>query len=228
MFFRAKFFRGRFFRAMSINRKLPLILFLVNAIPVTCLWLDHRDRVARNKTVADCIDVRTPAEAAIAACSDVINASPKAVWAYTNRGLAYSSSGDQDRAIDDLDMAIGLDRGYARAYAIRATAFNGKGNWDRGIVDLTKAIELNPGDAQSYSNRAAAYMVKGKTDLAIADTTRAIALNPRLAPAYDNRAVAYEKSGRFDLAIADYRSTLAIEPRDRNGRDGLKRLSAAH
>jgi tetratricopeptide (TPR) repeat protein len=228
MFFRAKFFRGRFFRAMSINRKLPLILFLVNAIPVTCLWLDHRDRVARNKTVADCIDVRTPAEAAIAACSDVINASPKAVWAYTNRGLAYSSSGDQDRAIDDLDMAIGLDRGYARAYAIRATAFNGKGNWDRAIVDLTKAIELNPGDAQSYSNRAAAYMVKGKTDLAIADTTRAIALNPRLAPAYDNRAVAYEKSGRFDLAIADYRSTLAIEPRDRNGRDGLKRLSAAH
>ena len=71
-------------------------------------------------------------------------------------------------------------------------------------------------------------MVKGKPDLAIADTTRAIALNPRLAPAYDNRAIAYEKNGRFDLAIADYRSTLAIAPGDRNGRDGLKRLGAAH
>lgn len=216
-------------RAISVNRKLPLILMIVaNAILVTCLWLEHRDRVARNKTVADCIDVRTPAETAIAACSDVVGASPKAVWAYTNRALAYSSRGDQDLAVDDLDMAIGLDRGYARAYAIRATAYNAKGNWDRGIVDLTKAIELNPGDAQSYSNRAAAYMVKGKTDLAIADTTRAIALNPRLAPAYDNRAVAYEKKGWTDLAIADYRSTLAIEPHDRNGRDGLKRLSAAH
>jgi tetratricopeptide (TPR) repeat protein len=68
----------------------------------------------------------------------VVRAYPKAVWAYTNCGLAYCSSGDQDRAIDDLDMAISLDRGYARAYAIRATAFNAKGNWDRGIVDLTK------------------------------------------------------------------------------------------
>ncbi len=118
---------------MLLSRKLPLTLFLiaVNAIPATCLWMDHRDRVARNKTVADCIDVRIAPEAAIAACSDVLGAYPKAVWAYTNRGLAYSSSGEQDRAIDDLDTAIGLDRGYARAYAIRATAFNAKDNWDR-------------------------------------------------------------------------------------------------
>ena len=95
------------FRAMSFKQKLPLIL-LLNAIPAFCLWMDHRERVARSKTVAHCIDVRIPAEAAIAACSDVISAYPKAVWAYTNRGLAYGSSGDQDRAIDDLDTAIGL------------------------------------------------------------------------------------------------------------------------
>jgi hypothetical protein len=96
---------------MSFNPKLPLILLLLNAIPAFCLWMDHRDRVARNKMVADCIDVRISAEA-----------SPRARMCSApapTAGSAYSCSGDQDRAIDDLDTAIGLDRGYARAYALR-------------------------------------------------------------------------------------------------------------
>jgi tetratricopeptide (TPR) repeat protein len=207
------------------------IMFIAVAVGFSVLNLivhfDARtERAELRGVVASCADVTIPAASAIAACSTVVGSNPKASWAYANRGLAYASSMQQDRAIADLDLAISIDPEYARAYAIRAVAYGSKGDRAREIADYTKAIALNPADAQSYSNRAVAHLQNGENELAIADASRAIEINPKLAAAYVNRAAAHQKSGDSARAIEDYRSALAINPGDRSSADGLKRLGA--
>src|SRR5579871_1932794 len=199
----------------------------ISVMNVVNLIVDHyatNERQALRDAVASCADVTIPAGTSIAACSTVIGKNPKASWAYANRGLAYSSAMQQDRAIADLDTAISIDPDYARAYAIRAVAYGVKGDREREIADCTRAVTLNPADAQSYSNRAVANFLSGKSESAIADASRAIEINPRLAAAYINRAVAREKSGDRTRAIDDYRSALALSPGNWASADGLKRL----
>jgi tetratricopeptide (TPR) repeat protein len=211
---------------LSTNRRNIVFLGSLLSFSVVCL-MDYQARTERQALrdgAASCADVTIPAATAVAACSAVIGSNPKASWAYANRGLAYSSSMQQDRAIADLDMAISIDLEYARAYAIRAVAYGLKGDRARAIADYTKAIALNPADALTYSNRASAHLQNGESKLAIADASRAIEINPKLAAAYFNRAAAYKKTGDTARAIEDYRSALALNPGDPRSTDGLKRL----
>lgn len=59
-------------------------------------------------TRQDCVQ-DTNYELRISACFDIIRQDKKAAWAYVNRGIAYSDSGDQDRAIADFTTAIGIN-----------------------------------------------------------------------------------------------------------------------
>jgi tetratricopeptide (TPR) repeat protein len=213
--------------AMPVNLKRILVVAAVT-IPSIGALLDYHERDlvrdALRSAVASCMNVTIPSEPAIAACSAVIRSDAKAAWAYTNRGLAYSSNLDQDRAIADLDTAIGINPTYAMAYAVRAAAYGVKWDWNRALADNTRAIELNPAAALSYSNRAAAYVIKGEYGLAIADATKAIEIDPKLAAAYMNRGDAAEKIGDFDRAIADYREALRLDPGAQPMNEALLRL----
>ena len=71
--------------------------------------------------------------------NDVIGKFPCAV-AYTHRGLAYSATGDNDRAIQDYIQAIMLDPNYAPAYNDLGVAHKDKGDYDRAIEDYSRAI----------------------------------------------------------------------------------------
>jgi tetratricopeptide (TPR) repeat protein len=59
---------------------------------------------------------------AIAACNRVLALNPKDAVAYSNRGWAYDSKGDYDRAISDLDQAIQHDPRLANAYGYRGSS----------------------------------------------------------------------------------------------------------
>ena len=50
---------------------------------------------------------------------------------FYDRGLAYESKGDHDKAIADHTEAIRLDPKFADAYDGRACAYVGKGTYDQ-------------------------------------------------------------------------------------------------
>ena len=114
-----------------------------------------------------------------------------------NRGNAWRSKQEYDRAIADCTEAIRLDPKLAVAYNNRGFAWNEQEEYDRAIADYDEAIRLDPKYAAAYSNRGFAWHDKGEHDRAIADYTEAIRLDPKLAVGYNNRGSAWRRQGRI-------------------------------
>jgi tetratricopeptide (TPR) repeat protein len=131
------------------------------------------------------------------------------VGAYNNRGVAYDSKGEHNRAIADFTMAIELNPKHVEAYNNRGVAYEGEGDHDRAIADFTKAIALDPKYIRAYNNRGGAFNKNGHLDRAIADYTMAIALDPKHISAYYGRGFAYEKMGDKERAIGDSEGSFA-------------------
>jgi tetratricopeptide (TPR) repeat protein len=112
---------------------LPLALTMI-AIWTAATWADDK---------SDCRDGKN-ADLKIKGCSALIKADGKDAMAFYNRGSAYHSKGEVDRAITDYDKAIGLKPDYAAAYENRALAYTAKGDYTRAVADVTKAGELAP------------------------------------------------------------------------------------
>ena len=93
--------------------------------------------------------------------------------AHTNRGFAYGTKGQHDRAIQDYDQAIKLDPSNAIAYYNRGIAYSDKGQFDRAIQDYDQAIKLDPSDADIFYARSLARAKKGDKKGADADLAAA-------------------------------------------------------
>ena len=152
----------------------------------------------------------------IAGCSAVIRAGrdkgEKLAEAFNNRGLAYRSKDDSDRAIQDYSQAIRINPKFASAYNNRGVAYDHKGDYDRAIQDYEQAIRLMPGFAQAYFNRGNAYLGKSQYAQAIDDYNQAIRLKPDFAAAFDNRCWARAVVGILQKALADCNEALRLMP----------------
>jgi tetratricopeptide (TPR) repeat protein len=119
---------------------------------------------------------------------EAIRLNPRYVNAFVNRALAYQEKAQwdfdaylaegvyEDRAIQDLDEAIKLDRGNAAAFRIRGFVNSRMQRYDRAIPDLDKAIRLDPNVAASFSSRADALRFLGQYERAVADYRKALTL----------------------------------------------------
>jgi tetratricopeptide (TPR) repeat protein len=130
--------------------------------------------------------------------------------AFTNRGLAYKSKGQWDRAIADFSEAIRLKPDFATAFNSRGNSYYGKGHFDRAIEDYDKAIELSPDLAEAFTNRGNVYRKKGQYDRAIEDYDKAIELKPVDGQIFANRGLAYEKKGAPGQALRDFTRARAL------------------
>src|SRR5450759_2701767 len=80
----------------------------------------------------------------ISSCTAVIQAAkdrPQTLSiAWSNRGNAYREGGDYDRAFQDLEQAIRIDRRNSGAYYNRALVYIAKSDIDHAIRDFDQAI----------------------------------------------------------------------------------------
>ena len=144
-----------------------------------------------------------------------IQLNPKYASAYYYRGIAYSRTGNTDKAISDYTAAIQLDSRYTGAYLNRGVEYSNKRNYKLALRDATRAIGLNPKYADAYHNSGIYYSEIGEFDKAIADFSQAIRFNPR-SMTFHGRAVAYKDAEKFEKAIADYDRVIRITPKDTN------------
>jgi tetratricopeptide (TPR) repeat protein len=131
---------------------------------------------------------------------------------YNNRGMAFLSKSDYDRAITDFNQAIKLQPDRAFAYFNRSSVYFFKKDYDHSLVDLNQVIKLQPDFALAYLKRGSTYYFKGDFDRALADINQAIKLQPNSASVYVMRGELYIKRGDFDRALADINQAIKLQP----------------
>jgi FOG: TPR repeat len=140
-----------------------------------------------------------------------LSLNPKNAEALVNRGVAYQTAGENEKAIADFSAALAL-KPDAWTYFQRAYSEVQLDKIDAAIEDYTKSIALDNGDAETFSNRAILYNGQGKYDLAIADLNKAITLETDNCDYYNERGRAYRLSGQYDRAIADLTKSISLKP----------------
>ncbi|MBA2812158.1 tetratricopeptide repeat protein [Streptomyces sp. KM273126] len=133
-------------------------------------------------------------------------------WAYAYRGRHLYLVDRDDEAVTELDRAVTIDPGNARAWGYRGDAHCWLGNLDQAVSDLTTALELDPTYAWALAERGEAHRQAGRHGEAVADLTAALDLDPTLFWALTFRGEAHRAAGRFDEAVNDFTAALDREP----------------
>jgi tetratricopeptide (TPR) repeat protein len=107
---------------------------------------------------------------------------------YYNRGLAYHSKKNIDKAIADWNTVINLDARDVRAYRQRGNGYFTKGDFSLAIADYSRAIELDPKDPKAYYNRGVVFQTRGELARAAADFNTVITLGGDADAERDARA----------------------------------------
>jgi protein O-mannosyl-transferase len=144
--------------------------------------------------------------------NDAAQKSPGKVRPFNNRGLAYSSRGDYEKAIADFTYAIQLNPKCAEAYYNRGLAYSLTGRYDLAIENYNQAITLYPNYTAAFNNRGLAYNHKQSYDLAIADFNRALQIRPDFAEAFYNLGLTYCYKKEYAQAIADFDQAVHLKP----------------
>jgi tetratricopeptide (TPR) repeat protein len=131
-----------------------------------------------------------------------------------NRGLAYHSLADLERAIDDYSVAISLDPTLVPAYVERGGAFSAKGWHNRAIEDYDAAIAIDPSTGRAFTGRANAWYQMKQFHRAFEDADKAIQLAPADAWSYALRGDIRRDLGYPEEAIADYGEAIRLNPED--------------
>ena len=159
-------------------------------------------------------------DARITGCSRIIDQtgsrqnSQMRASAFNNRGIAYFSKGEFDRAIRDFDEAIAAKPNNPVLYHNRGMALYNKGDNEAAIRSYDEAISIHPRYAMAFNDRANVYFRLKEYDKAISGYDEAIRLQPRDPVVYANRGNTYRLKGDYDRAIRDLDEAIRLNPRE--------------
>ena len=145
------------------------------------------------------------------------------LW-YFDRACAFLDSEEYERALDDCDQAIALNRRDAGTHALRASVRYEMGRSEQALTDCDSALSLDP-------KNALAYRIQGKIlfydtdekDKALLAFNQAIQLDPSGTDAYFDRGYLHQQSERYQEAINDI--TKAIDLGFKNVYDRVNAVS---
>jgi tetratricopeptide (TPR) repeat protein len=156
------------------------------------------------------------ADERITLISNAIELNPKPGYYYIQRGRAYLSKKEYQKALTDLDKAIEAIPNSFIAYNLRGLVYDALDKQSQAMNEFNKAISLNPAYAEAYSNRGFVFYENKEYAKALKDYDRAIELDPKLANAYIHRGFLYAAQDKLEQALKDYNQAIAIDPKLRD------------
>ena len=168
-----------------------VFILLLLVTPAGAQNAKQRGSYLRNIELCSGLD-HTPADARIGACTALIDAGEDMTQAglaiaYNNRGNAYATKEDYDRAIRDFDRSIELNPTYSKPFNNRGVAYVRKHQYDGATDAFDRAIKLNPNYGEAFANRAGAYLKRNEYARAVQDYDQAIRLDPNLDGVWSGR-----------------------------------------
>jgi tetratricopeptide (TPR) repeat protein len=161
-------------------------------------WISKNDAIRFNQAVAH--------------FTQELVSSPRNSHALTARGIALLSGKEPERAAEDFDRAIAIDRDATLAYYHRATRLYSQAEYDKALADFDTVIELDPEFDWAYHVRGWIYYRRMDYEKALADFERAIQLVPTEAVFYRDRGNVALGRKNYDGALADYSKTIELNP----------------
>ena len=130
---------------------------------------------------------------------------------YNNRGVAYASIGEYEKALADFDIALQINSNDEKTYYNRGEVYFQKKEYEKALADFENAIRINPIYAKAYNAIGHVYKTIGKYDNALLFINKAIERKSDYAEAYYNRGCVYQKLGTNKKAFDDYNRTLRLD-----------------
>ena len=122
-------------------------------------------------------------------------------------------TGDLERAVRLLDMAVTLAPGQPSAWCNRGLALQGLGRLDAALDSYERALGLKQDYAIAHFNRANLLNQLGRADEALHAYERAVAAKPDFAPAHYNHGVLLLQRSELDAAAASFGRAIASDAR---------------
>ncbi len=132
--------------------------------------------------------------------------------AHNNLGIAYSSLGRQQEAIDEFGLAIKIRPNYAMAFYNLGIVYEKLDRPNEAIAADKQAIIFKLDYAEAHYNLGLFYDKLNRSGEAIEAYNQAIKIKPNYAKAYLGLGVVYIKLGRGADAIDAFRQAIRIEP----------------
>jgi tetratricopeptide (TPR) repeat protein len=139
--------------------------------------------------------------------------------AHYRASLIFRRMGQEDRATEALDRAIGAYREAIRLQLDTAFAHNNlglalrdKGDPEGAIREFRAAVQLQPGDAKAHNNLGTALRDDGDVAGALREFREAVRLQPGDAKAHNNLGSALRDDGDLKGAIEEHREAIRLSP----------------
>ena len=132
--------------------------------------------------------------------------------AYNNRGLAFFTMGETDRAIEDYHQAIAMDPQHAEAHSNLGVALFKKGLVNEAIKEFQMAIRFSPDLVNAHRNLAPALYRSGRIEEALEQYLIVTRLRPDDAGAHADLGAAYGAMGSFNQAIEHFQIAIRLRP----------------
>jgi tetratricopeptide (TPR) repeat protein len=158
-------------------------------------------------------DTMTPPKA-IEFFTGRITRNPRDTDSCLGRGVSKIADGWCAEAIEDINVALRLDRRNARAWKERGRAQLGLGCIEKALADLDEALRINPRYADAWYLRGSIRADNAQVQDGISDLSECVRLNPNHAAAYRNRGAAWCKMEKFEQVILDSSEAIRLNRKD--------------
>lgn len=143
---------------------------------------------------------------------DVVKKSPNKPRPHNNLGLAYSSVGRYDRAIQEYWTVLQLRPDSVDAHNNLGLAYAYSGMYDEAIKEYLGALDHQPNFVEAHNNLGLAYEYKGQVDKAIEQYLLALKIRPNFVKVYNNLGLAYASKGLFEKAEKHFKTAIRLDP----------------
>ena len=137
---------------------------------------------------------------AIEALSKSIELEPMSAWGYYARGWCHELSGDDEKALEDYNLGIDLDKTYPYIFLMRGELLLKNGNTEDAKKDFEAVLQLDT-VANDNSCRMYALHFLGHDDEAETWMQKIIDANPQDCGNYYDKACLYSRMGKLDEAV---------------------------
>ncbi|TDI83858.1 MAG: hypothetical protein E2O74_06100, partial [Chloroflexi bacterium] len=144
------------------------------------------------------------------------------------QGQSFLNLGISSAAIEEFELALGLDPSSGLARLHLANIDNSQAINEKAISELEAAEELNPDDLGTQLELGVLYGNAGQLEQAEAQFIDLITIAPTYALAHSNLAAIYQMMGRDSEALMELEISLGFDPNQPEVRERISLIKSGN